>query len=88
MAIETLEDIYQNIKRDFGVVPEVYDRGENYIKYRNIAFSKNTGQVMLSNKSYGDLYLVERDGHSIDYMRPEELENAISIRGSLPYFFA
>ena len=87
MAIKTVDDIYNNILRDFGVKPIEYTPGENFIRYKNITFSKNTGSILLSNKTMGEMFAVARNGHSLDYMRPDELENAISKRGSLPYFF-
>lgn len=87
MAITTVDDIFNIIKQEFGVLPIHYVPGQNHIKYRAISFSKNTGSVLLANKSMGEMFMVARDGHSVDYMRPEELENAISKRGSLPYFF-
>lgn len=87
MAIKTVNDIYNYIRKEFGVEPVKYTPGENFIEYRAITFSKNTGSILLSNKTMGEMFAVARKGHSLDYMRPEELENAISKRGSLPYFF-
>lgn len=87
MKIKTVDDIYKYILDEFGVKPVEYKPGKNSIRYRNITFSKNTGSVLLSNKAMGEMFTVARDGHSLDYMRPDELENAISKRGSLPYFF-
>jgi len=87
MAINTVDDIYKQIRSEFGVLPIQYTPGENFIRYRAISFEKATGSVLLSNKVMGEMFTVKRDGHSVDYMRPDELENAISNKGSLPYFF-
>lgn len=87
MAIKTVDDIYKQIRSEFGIVPLQYTPGENFIKYRAITFEKATGSVLLSNKRMGEMFTVKREGHSVDFMRPEELEVAISNKGSLPYFF-
>lgn len=82
--MNSVEDLKKYIFAEYGVSPNEFD-GKT-LKYRAITFEKNTGSVILANKRDGDLWTVQRNGHSIDYFDTNELANAVSSGGSLLYY--
>lgn len=83
--MNTIEELKETIRQTWNVDPVSFD-GKT-LKYHSIEFERNTGSILLSNKSTADMWTVNRTGHSIDYYRTEELATAVSKSGSLPYYF-
>lgn len=83
--MQTTEQLKNYIFSEYGVSPEGYNG--KLLEYRAVTFEKNTSSIILANKEKGELWTVQRKGHSVDFFKPEELEMAIAPGGSLLYFF-
>jgi len=83
--MNTVEELKDYIKETFSIEPTEFDG--TVLKYHSIEFERSKASALTSNKSTADMWSVRRSGHSVDFFRTEELENAVSKRGSLPYYF-
>jgi hypothetical protein len=84
--MNTIEDLRDYIKDTYNIEPINFD-GKT-LAYHSIEFERNTKSAISANyKSSFDMWTVRRKGHSIDYFKTEELKNAVSKCGSLPYYF-
>lgn len=84
MELDTVEDIRQYIKKQYGLAPKVYE--DNYIEYDRVYFKRNSPSALEANKDTRDMWTVGRTGHSVDYMRTAELQQQIQPGGGLLYF--
>lgn len=83
--MQTIEQLKNYIFSEYGVTPVSNDG--KILEYRAITFEKNTSSIILANKEKGEMWTIQRKGHSIDFFRPEELETAIAPGGSLLFYF-
>ena len=83
--MNTIEDLKNYIKETYNIEPTSFN-GKT-LKYHSVEFERNTGSALAANTNTADMWTVCRVGHSIDFFRTEELENAVSKCGSLPYYF-
>ena len=83
--MNNVEELKKYIFAEYGVSPEEFD-GE-VLTYRAVTFRRNTGSIILANQKAEALWTVQRKGHSIDYFNLTEMEAAVSLSGSLLYYF-
>jgi|DEB0MinimDraft_3_1074331.scaffolds.fasta_scaffold73229_1 hypothetical protein len=82
--MDTLTDLRKYILTEYGIPPHYYD--DEQLRYRAITFKRNvTSGVGFYDP--GDLWLVQRQGGTDDYMRTQELQMQIAPGGALLYWF-
>ena len=85
MNYETIEDIKLYIENQTGLEPNICK--DNVLKYDRLTISKNTENVIEANSEGSTkLWTVDRQGHSLDYFRTEELLLQVGSGGGLLYF--
>ena len=82
--METLSDLKNYILTNYGIPPHV--DAEDELVYRAITFHRKFTEGVGFHDP-GDMWAVQRHGHTCDYMRTQELEKAIDSGGSLLYWF-